>query len=468
MAAVFLFAYAVWATGFSSPDEYLLLTPIALSAAIVAATIEYFCWRDRQLPIVDVGVLCALITLVYVAVPTIFYLKSGLTWTAYSDSRLFQMGATPQEVADVLWMVTAYLAAFCLVYTMARGHGMPGPKVKMNIPPEYGWALLCILLLAISYQFAIERIYGVDLNPSNETALHAGSTQLPLLIGQITHNILGIGRIAKLGLIAFAISRKSWLIAGAVAAWLLIELYSATILMGSRTYVAILFIAALLSVHRMARTVGPLLAVTIAVVFIAGLLAYGYHRDLNLDQDQIADAWSAANEFQILLANAIHLSWAHDQGIIKEVPWALTLSDLIMMIPQQFLPIQKIDPSDWYLRQFGWDGEGFGLMFGVVAQAKLGYGIPEIIARGAILGAVLSFIHRKCVRHSKSLTSFIAYLWLCTSVYYTYRATTFYIATWAVYRLLPFTAIFWYFSHMFATIKGPNYAKPDAGVEPTT
>ena len=76
-APILLVAYGVWAYLFSNSDERLLLNPIFLSAAILLAMVEYFWRRDWHLPIVDVGVLCAFITLVYIAVPTIFYIKSG-------------------------------------------------------------------------------------------------------------------------------------------------------------------------------------------------------------------------------------------------------------------------------------------------------------------------------------------------------------------------------------------------------
>ena len=149
------------------------------------------------------------------------------------------------------------------------------------------------------------------------------------------------------------------------------------------------------------------------------------------------------------MANGISIPWQKARGAFHDVPWQITYNDFIMMIPQQLLPFQKLDVAEWYLQQLGWPPQGNGLMFGVVAQSKIGFGLPEIIVRGAVLSAVLAFIHRQCVKHANSLTAFIIYLWLCTSIYYTYRATTFYIATWAVYRLIPFVLLFWLFSWMF-------------------
>ena len=127
-APILLVAYGVWAYLFSNSDKRLLLNPIFLSAAILLAMVEYFCGGTGTCLIVDVGVLCAFITLVYIAVPTIFYIKSGYHWSTLSDPRLLEMNATPGNVADLLWFVTAYLTTFCAAYTLLRGAGMPGAE----------------------------------------------------------------------------------------------------------------------------------------------------------------------------------------------------------------------------------------------------------------------------------------------------------------------------------------------------
>ena len=168
------------------------------------------------------------------------------------------------------------------------------------------------------------------------------------------------------------------------------------------------------------------------------------------------EIWSKATEFQVLLANGLHVSWARAQGMIGDLPWQMRLSDLFLMIPQQLLPFKKIDLSDWYIQQAHMDNQGIGLMFGVVAQSKIGFGLPEIMARGAVLGAVLALIHRQCVKHPTNLTAFIIYLWLCTSIYYTYRASTFYIATWAIYRVIPFVLLFWFLRWLLRPRTGPD------------
>jgi len=457
-APILITAYGVWAFAFSGPDQRLLLNPVFLSAAVVIAMIEHFWRRDHQLPIADVGTLCALITLVYVAVPTIFYIKAGLTFTQLSDRRLVLMGTTPADVADFLWWAAAYIVALVTSYSLLRGPGMPGPQLEINTGPNAGWALVAIVALTKVYQIAIGQSFGLNLDPSN-WYLQMELDQLPRLVGQITHNVLAIGLIATLGVIAYVFARRSLLLGVVLAAWLLLVSLPTLLTIdpinaqtyfpiGSRTYATMLILGIILSRHRISKPIGAVLASTTAIALLVVLIGYGIVRTPRVAD--FSDIWVVSNEFQVLMANGINVAWEKARGNFHDIPWQITYNDLVLMIPQQLLPFAKLDTSRWYLQQIGNLGENMSpSMFGVVAQSRLGFGLPEIIIRGAVLGAVLAFIHRQCVKHADSLTSFIIYLWLCTSIYYTYRASTFYIATWAIYRVVPFVLLFWLFRSMF-------------------
>jgi hypothetical protein len=55
---------------------------------------------------------------------------------------------------------------------------------------------------------------------------------------------------------------------------------------------------------------------------------------------------------------------------------------------------------------------------------------------------VLGFLHRQYSKHSASFLPTVAYVWLLTAIYYSYRAATFYWVTFIVFRLLVFVGIF--------------------------
>jgi hypothetical protein len=96
-----------------------------------------------------------------------------------------------------------------------------------------------------------------------------------------------------------------------------------------------------------------------------------------------------------------------------------------------------LDPSDWYLDVLGIRGTGVGLMFGVIAQSIIGGDWVELVARGTVLGLCFAGIHRWSSRRASSLWVLVFYVYLCLWCYYTIRATTFFIAYFALYRFLP-------------------------------
>ncbi|MFB9265945.1 hypothetical protein ACFFWD_22775 [Bradyrhizobium erythrophlei] len=442
-APLILIAYGIGAYFFATPDDSLLLTPVAISAAAVSAMIEYFVWKDRQLPILDVGALCALITLLYCAVPILAFIKSGYAWSSLSDARLQQMQPGADELSAWAWSVAAYLLAFCAVYGITRGPGMPGPTVRVASDAADGKALLIILAACLAYAAAFSWYFDTNLQPSNqELASGEWMKDIPLLAAQTIHNVLGLLRIAVFGLIAFVTARRDlrWIIA--LAALTVFAAYVAVSNSGPRTDVVMLMFCALLCWHRLIRPIGFAKALTMGIVMLSGVILFGYWRDVGGDV-QYMDLSTASTEFQTILANGVHVAWAKAHDILKDVSWDVTFNDLILLIPQQLLPFQKMDLPTWYVRNAHVNANGTGLMFGVVAQSALGYGLPEIILRGAVLGLLLALIHRQCARRAESLTAVIVYLWLCISIYYTFRASTFYPATWAFYRLLPFVLCFW-------------------------
>ena len=97
IAPLILVAYGIGAYFFATPDDCALLTPVAISTATVSGMIEYFARKDRQLPVLDVGAFCALITLLYCAMPILAFIKSGYEWSSLSDLRLQEMKPGPDD-----------------------------------------------------------------------------------------------------------------------------------------------------------------------------------------------------------------------------------------------------------------------------------------------------------------------------------------------------------------------------------
>jgi hypothetical protein len=283
----------------------------------------------------------------------------------------------------------------------------------------------------------VEAAFGVSFAQSNaDLAADPASQSLPLFVAQLTHNILAIQQIAKLALIVALVClwRNKW--ARVILAILLAcELIFTLALSGPRTYFAFLALAALLAFHRSVRPISlPVLGIC-AILFLSFLLTYGYWRDFSGSAD-----FSSANEFQILMGTALHVRNMVENGLVApvQVKW----SELLMLLPQQLLAIEKIDPATWYLIESGNIDGGTGFMFGVQSQAEVGWGDSELVLRALALALVLGVIHRGYTNRPPNFLLTVCYIWLLTAVYYSYRATTFYWVTYAVFRLLVFVGIF--------------------------
>lgn len=401
------------------------------------ALILYF--HDDQTPIFHAGFFAAGTALVYIALPPVFFAISGFEWSQTSDHRLILLRSGPEDVSNYAWRGTLYLSGFCATYVlMVRSLAKPRRTSLIRVVELD--AAVCALIIAACffYQTAVGLAFGVSISDKDAAFPADGiNPNLPLLVAQVTHNIMAVQRIAKLALIVALVGlwKHNWA-KFALIIFLLVELMSTLALFGPRTYFATLLLATLLSFHKMVRPVSiPVLGVCV-VLFLGFLLAYGNIRNY---ADRPVD-FSTANEFQILMGTALHVRDMVESGL--KVPPQVIWSELLMLIPQQLLPIEKIDPSIWYLIESGFSERGSGYMFGVQSQAEVGWGNPELVLRGVLLAVALGFLHRQYPKHSESFLPTISYVWLLTAIYYSYRAATFYWGTFIVFRLLVFVGIF--------------------------
>jgi hypothetical protein len=176
------------------------------------------------------------------------------------------------------------------------------------------------------------------------------------------------------------------------------------------------------------------LAVALTVV-----LAYGFARDLASARYLAIQGsyWSAQNEFQTLMGTAYDIQMRAATGVLQPIPWQLHAADLLRLIPSQLLPFPKVEPSDWYLGHFGAASRGTGLMFGVVAQAIVGFGLIELIGRGVLLGVLLGLLRRAYLLRADSFWWSVFYACVCVWSYYTFRASTFYFVYFVLYHFVP-------------------------------
>jgi hypothetical protein len=400
--------------------------------------------RDGRLPVFELGAVCALITALYATVPLVGFWLDGLAWSPVSDSRLYNYPPTSGQLVGVAWRYVVYFASFVLSYLWLRGRvAFPGAAISADRATQA--VVVATFAACAAFFFTVQVVFGVSLNTSYAN-LREGAARLPAELPRLIQQAVGYGEgtllVSKLGVLVLLFRRWSSPRSRAILmGWLTFELISATTRLGSRRDTAMLLIAGVLLYDHLVKPLKTWQAVAGAASLLGGLLAYGFNRDLA----GATASWTVANEFQILFGNGCDLLARVRSGQL-EIPPQLHFSELLMLIPsrwQSLLPFPVLDPSDWYLDVLAVRGQGVGFMFGVVAQAIIGGDWVELVLRGVALGLCFAGVHRWCSRRAHSLWVVVFYLYLCLWCYYTVRASTFYIAYFAVYRFLPTLVLVW-------------------------
>jgi hypothetical protein len=432
----------------------LLATPDADSRALAAAalamvnTAVWFIvalWnRDRTLPVFEIGSILIAVTVLYAVYPIFAFLMSGSVWTAVSDNRLKQWYPDARALAPMVWGQAGYVAAFAAVYLHLRGRAAAGATAMRRLS-RAGILVLVWLVLALSaYFWFLWIVYGVTYSPSYSDVrlgLVGVPRDLPYLTQQIAHNLRGVLLVAKLCLLGVLIDRWSqpvWRFA--LTGWLLFEVVSTALRMGARSDVITLLLAAGLLYHRLVRPLSARAAGMAAAVLLGAALLYGFTRDFQAKRagsGMDVSYWSAANEFQILLGTAYDVQMRRNRGDLGPIPWQLHVSDALLLVPSQLLPVSKVDPAQWYIDRLGDQPPWAGLMFGVTAQAVLGLGWIELLLRGALLGGLFALLHRWYVRRADTFWASMLYVYICVYAYYTFRASSFYWLYFVLYRFVP-------------------------------
>jgi hypothetical protein len=432
----------------ATPEQRYVVLPIVIFTIIVLWFWITLWNRDRELPLFDVGVIYALALLAYTNIPLLNYISGGFRFTEFSDARLQFYHPTPYELGFFHWRHVIYIFSFVVMYIIIRGK-RPAKLKPAKIPrPSMLLAIILLLLLFTGYLILLNFLTNYYLGSRSYKEMHAmyttgGQVQLPLLVRQISHYFEGMWFIFKLALMMFVIQhchRRKWRII--LYVWLAVEVAICIQRLGSRTEIVMLLMAAGLLYHRLVKPLTPRFILITGLLLLTGFFAYGIVRANSMRTTKLQDIYpetsflSHTNEFQAILGTSYDLYQRRQKGSLQ-VPWQLYVSDFLMLVPQQICPVEKIDPSQWYLGLLGQQNTGVGFMFGVISQAIVGWDWLELAIRGAILGFILAQIHRWYLRNSSSFFVVLFYTWLCIRIYYTYRASTFYPLVFVVYEIVP-------------------------------
>jgi hypothetical protein len=448
LLAVFASPAIIW---FMTPGQRYVALPALAALIIGIVSLVILRNRDGVFPFFEIGTLTILAMMAYTLIPLLGYLAAGLTWNALSDPRLYTLDATPQEVGAIAWRYVVYLLSFTMVYVINRGD-IAAPRSPLQVPDrQVVISMLKLLFILLIYFLMIQVVYGYSFWHSYEELERTEEALkgMPLLMQQISLHLFGVFNLLKLGFVIILISqwhKKRWRYL--LCIWLLAELVITLAIMGARTYLAYLLLAVPLVYHRLVKPFKFSTAALLGCLLLAAALLYGWARDFSYNETELPISANQLdlgtsrgllamnNEFQSLFGNAYHILYMKKTNSLGKIPTAMYFNDLVMGIPRQFLPFEKVDGADWYLERLGKNNQGIGMMFGGISQAILGWDWLELALRGAVLGFIFALIHRWYVRRSSSFWITLIYLWLCLFSYYSVRATSFYFFWATVQRFL--------------------------------
>jgi hypothetical protein len=410
-------------------DARPLLAPALALAAVGLFFLTALWVREGRAPVFETGTLWVGATTIYGTIPMIGFAMMRGQWHPLSDSRLQQYPYKPRLLAHFGWNYVVYELAFVIVYLLIRGNANVRTTYLRKPSRPQVWAIIGVFGGIELVRTGMKFFFGIDIEASYSdfVALADAIHRMPLIVMQFVHNILAARLVVEQALIALLFlhwrKRSSRVL---LVLWLIWVSYNMVTGLGSRSpYMAVIVSAGMLY-HRLVKPVSFRVFLAAGLILLTVFLGVGLYRSLQVTESTTTNRnlLTTGNEFQALFATAYDLHERRKEGSL-DVPWQVYVIDLYLMIPHQLLPFEKIDPAQWYLEIIGLANGHTGFMFGVMAEAVVGWGRIELMLRGALLAAVLALFHRWYARHAAGFWSTLLYLFVSLWTYYTFRATTF-------------------------------------------
>lgn len=412
--------------------------PLLAGALITFSFVMYLRRIEGGIPYFEIGVFYAVIVFVYCAFPLLQYIVNGYSFPQNGDIRLFLMQRRPDALGVLWWWYVLYLACFCGTYALARGRRRVVTPLNVPQPDAPTLAAIAILLIGTWAFFAVLGWF-FDMSTSSYLEQYLVIQRLPPFVRQIAAHV----RVMSLNLQAMLVvalccarrRRYNVILAGFLA----VTVISRIVWPHARLELFSILLAAIAAYHFVIRRIPFRWAAAGGLIAFVALLALGPLRvSTSRNWQTIKSEMSLQTEFSIIFGNAVDLKYLQNaSGAFLNKP-SLYWSGILAMVPQQLTPIVKDTPAEWYAREYypEYFRTGGGLAFGVLAEAVTGYGIWEVIWRGALIGALFGLLHQRLGRGHVSLALLMFYLWMIVWCYQTVRAGTFALLMFLLYHFL--------------------------------
>lgn len=391
----------------------------------------------------DLGLIVVSIGVLYAVMPLFGIRLANWGVGALADERFSGRVPDLDDVATVGAMYLAFVAGIAWAYlrTLA-GSRVEQPSVVQS-PRTRDVAVAFMLLGGIKLTVLLTRLALGIQTAEDYLGSYLELSDQPLIVRQL-YGLLSASELPASVLaivIATAYSRRLRRWVGVIV---VLQIVLATMGGGSRT---LAFSSALAYAVACSQFDPTLKFSSIVAASIAGLLLFlagGALRQATIASEEVPSLYILqGGEFLSVFLNSLDLLDRLKDIDIGPLRVGLYLVDLLRFVPQQIIGDLKLDPASFYVSTFYPDfaDAGGGLAFGAIAEATLGFGIPEALVRGLLLGYLLARVRIACVRHRLSLIQAFVYTWFVVTAYQAVRDTTLSVFPRFFFQVVPLLVI---------------------------
>jgi oligosaccharide repeat unit polymerase len=410
----------------------LLATPIVMTIHIARMR------RKNRVRIVDLGVAFTWIIFLYAFLPMLGIWLASMGIGALEDDRLGHKVPDPSLVLAVGSSYAAFMVGFALVYSRRR---IPHShrSVMWQLPTSADFISIVALVVIIKLGLLLLRFFfGADI-PDDYTSSYTVYRGQPILIQQLAGALTAVDLAATMLLIVVAVAytrRFYWLI----AAVLVLQIVIAVAGGGSRTSAFLCAFAFVVALTVYSRRLRPWLLAALATGGVVAFLIAGEIRGgINAGEGPTSLQLLQGGEFLAVFDNSLDLLSRRGHNDFLPLRVQMYLVDVLRLIPQQVLGDLKVNPAAFYVSNYypDYSDAGGAWAFGAIAESTVGFGWPEALVRGALLGWLYAAVANHCLRRQLTVVRVFVYVWFVVVCYQAIRDTTFTTFALFVLRVLP-------------------------------
>jgi oligosaccharide repeat unit polymerase len=416
----------------------LLLMFLLLATPIVMTTHIARMLRPNHVRVVDLGVVFIWIIFLYAFLPILGIWLASLDIGALADSRLGKKVPNPSLVLGVGSSFAAFMMGFAWVYSRKRA---PHSRREFvwQVPTSPDVLSTVALVVIVKLGLLLLRFFFAADVPNDYVSSYTVYRAQPILIQQLAAVIATADLAATMLLIVVAVAytRRFYLL---ISALLALQLVIAFVGGGSRTSAFLCAFAFIVSLSIYDRRLRPWLIWTLAAGGVIAFAIAGQIRDgFDASKGPISLQLLQGGEFLNVFDDALDLMSRPRDNVFQSLRVQMYLVDVLRLIPQQIIGNLKVDPGALYVSAFypTYSDAGGGWAFGAIAESTIGFGWPEALIRGALLGWLYAAVANHFLRSHLKVIGVFVYVWFVVVSYQSVRNTTFSTIAFFVMRVLP-------------------------------